>query len=348
MKVKDIAQKVKGQVIGNENLEITGITNIENPQAGHIAFINQAEQIKDIENTAISCLFAPAGTQSAKTTLIIVDNPKLVWAQALAVFIPPRQYPSGISAQAFVDPSAQIGDQVTIEPFVYVGKKVKIGNNTVLRAGCYIDDEAQIGNNTVIHPRVTVYDRSIIGNHVIIHAGTVIGADGFGYVSTDKGHLKVPQVGNVVIQDHVEIGANTAIDRATLGSTTIGMGAKIDNLVQIAHNVEFGAFAIASSQVGISGSSKIGKGAILAGQVGVADHCEIGDRAILGAQAGLATKKKIPANQIYFGSPARPYDVERKLLAVQPFLADSLKKLRDLGKKVEALEEQSRQTGKTS
>lgn len=340
MKVKEIAQKVNGKVVGNENLEITGITNIENPKPGHIAFINQTAQIAGLENTSLSCLFAPLGTQSANITLILVDNPKLIWAQALSVFIPPRQYAAGISAQAFVDPSAQISEKVTIEPFVYVGKKVKIGSHSVLRAGCYIDDETQIGEHTVIHPRVMIYDHSIIGSHVIIHAGTVIGADGFGYVSTEKGHFKVPQVGNVVIQDHVEIGANTAIDRATLGSTTIGMGAKIDNLVQIAHNVEFGAFAIASSQVGISGSSKVGKGAILAGQVGVADHCEIGDRAILGAQAGLATKKKIPANQIYFGSPARPYDVERKLLAVQPFLADSLKKLRDLERKVETLEAQ--------
>lgn len=336
--VKEIASLIGGTVSGDESLVLKGITNIDAPLEGYVTFVTDAEKIVDLENTGIACILAPPGSQSSKKTLILTAQPKIAWAKLLVLFHPPRAYSGRVSDKAFVSPSAILGQGVTIEPFAFIGERAKVGNGTAIRANAYIDADVTIGENTVIHPNVMIYDRTVIGSRVIIHAGTVIGSDGFGYVFTGKENLKVPQIGNVVIEDDVEIGSNASIDRATMGSTTIRKGVKLDNLVQIAHNVEVGEHSVASSQVGISGSSKIGRNAILAGQVGIADHCEVGDGAILGAQSGLPTKKKIPPKQIYFGSPARPYDVERKLLASQPFLAETVKQVRELARKIERLE----------
>jgi UDP-3-O-[3-hydroxymyristoyl] glucosamine N-acyltransferase len=336
--VKKIAELVKGEVSGNEALPISGITNIEAPLEHCITFVTDSTRIKELEETPISCILAPPGSASRVKTLILTPHPKAAWAGLLGFFHPPRKYGGRISDRASISPTAVISGGVTVEPFAFIGDRVKIGAGSAVRANAYIDSDVEIGENTVIHPNVTIYDRTQIGSRVIIHAGTVIGSDGFGYVFSGQEQIKVPQVGNVVIEDDVEIGANVSIDRATMGSTVIRRGVKLDNLVQVAHNVEIGAHSVASSQVGISGSSKIGSCVILAGQVGIADHCEVGDGAILGAQAGLPSKKKIPPRQIFFGSPARPYATEKRLLASQPFLADALKQLRDLARRIEALE----------
>ncbi|MBI4550223.1 MAG: UDP-3-O-(3-hydroxymyristoyl)glucosamine N-acyltransferase [Candidatus Omnitrophica bacterium] len=336
--VKKIAELVQGQVRGNENLPISGITNIEAPLENCITFVTETGRIQDLEATPISCILAPPGSVSEAKTLILTANPKAAWAGLLAFFHPARTYGGRISEKASIHPSAVISDGVTVEAFAVIGERVKVGRGSTVRSNAYLDSDVVIGENTVIHPNVMIYDRTQIGSRVIIHAGSVIGSDGFGYVFSGKEQIKVPQVGNVVIEDDVEIGSNVSIDRATMGSTVIRRGVKLDNLVQVAHNVEIGAHSVASSQVGISGSSKIGSYVILAGQVGIADHCEVGDGAILGAQAGLPSKKKIPPRQIFFGSPARPYDVEKRLLASQPFLSGALKQLRELAKKIEALE----------
>ncbi len=336
--VKEIAALIEGTVSGDESIQVKGITNIDAPLEGCVTFVTEVGRLRDLEETPVVCILAPPGSQSSKKTLILTPHPKIAWARLLVLFHPPRAFSGKISEKAFISSSAVLGQGVTVEPFAFIGERVKIGSGATIRANAYIDSDVTIGANTVIHPNVTIYDRTVIGSRVIIHAGTAIGSDGFGYVFTGKENLKVPQIGNVVIEDDVEIGSNVSIDRATMGSTIIRKGVKIDNLVQIAHNVEMGDHTVASSQVGISGSSKIGKNAILAGQVGIADHCEVGDGAILGAQAGLPTKKKIPPRQIYFGSPARPYDVERKLLASQPFLAETIKQVRELARKIEQLE----------
>jgi len=337
LSVQEIAALMQGKVQGDPNLTIAGITSIAVPLPGHMAYVNSADQISELEKTALVCLLAPPGSTSEKTTLIIVEQPKICWAKLLSVFHPARAYPAGISEQAHVSPKATIAEGCTIEPFAYIGDNVTVGKGSVIRAHAYIDNQVTIGENTVIHPQVMIYDHTIIGSNVIIHGGTVVGSDGFGYVFADGQQYKVPQIGNVVIEDNVEIGSNTSIDRATMGSTIIQKDAKIDNLVQIAHNVTIGRSTVASSQVGISGSTRVGNNVILAGQVGVADHCDIGDGAIIGAQAGLATKKKIPPKQIYFGSPARPYQESRKILASQAFLHDTVKKVRALEREVAAL-----------
>lgn len=339
MKVRDIAEQVQGQWVGNGDQDVQVITSLDRPDPLALSFVNQSEQLATIDDHAFSCLLAPLGSVSPTKTLILVPHPKAAWAKLLSVFFPPRAFKAEISANAYVSPLAEIAEGVTIEPFAWIGDHVKIGANTVIRAGAYIDEYCQIGSDTHIHPRVIIYPKCVIGNQVIIHAGSVIGSDGFGYVFTGREQLKVPQVGNVVIEDLVEIGANVTIDRATTGSTLIQKGAKIDNLVQIAHNVRFGENSVASSQSGISGSSIIGNNVILAGQVGIADHCEIGDGVIVGAQAGIPSKKKIPTGQIYFGSPARPYQESRKMLAAQGFLADTVKKVRSLEKQVTRIQE---------
>lgn len=342
--VSEIAKLIGGTVAGDGQIPVEGITNLEAPRPGFLTFVTEPDKIRPLEATEISCILAPPGTPpSGKKTLILVDNPKLAWAKLLRVFVPPRVYPGTLSNQALISKSAEIGRGVTIEPFAFIGEKSRIGDGSAIRSGVYVDQDVAIGKNTVIHPNVTIYEGTRIGNEVIIHAGTVIGSDGFGYVFTGKEHFKVPQVGCVIIEDQVEIGANVTIDRATVGATMIRRGTKIDNLVQIAHNVEMGELCVASSQVGISGSSKIGKGVILAGQVGIADHCEVGDGAILGAQAGLPSKKKVPPGQIFFGSPARPYEQARKALAAQGELAAALKKIRELQKRVSELEKEARE-----
>jgi len=347
MKVKEIANLLEGNILGDESLEISGVTSTEFPKEGYLSFVNETGQLQELENSITPCFIAPLESTSKNKTLIRVKNPKKAWAQILSVFCPPRKFKSGVSEKAFVNPSAELASDVTVEPFAFIGERVKIGKGSVIRANSYIDSNVTIGHNTLIHPNVIIYDRTVIGNHVIIHAGTVIGADGFGYVFTGREHYKVPQIGNVVIEDEVEIGSNVSIDRATIGSTVIQKGVKLDNLVQVAHNVQIGQNTVASSQVGISGSSKIGSCVILAGQVGIADHCEIGDGAIIGAQAGLPSRKKIPSQKIYFGSPARPYEVERKILAAQPFLPDAVKRVRELEKKIEELEKGANCAGKT-
>lgn len=337
----EIAQMVRGSLVGEGRLEITGITNIDAPLDGCVTYVNEASRVKHLEQTPISCILAPPGSTSSVKTLILVEHPKIAWARLLSYFHPRRAYSGSISDQSTISPSARLGEKVTIEPFVCIGERVTIGRGTTIRAHTYVDADVSIGDEVVIHPNVTIYDHTVVGHRVIIHAGSVIGSDGFGYVFTGTEHLKVPQVGNVVVEEDVEIGSNVSIDRATIGSTIIRKGAKIDNLVQIAHNVEIGEHSVASSQVGISGSSRIGRNVILAGQVGISDHCEVGDGAILGAQAGLPTKKKIPPRQIFFGSPARPYEAEKKLLAAQNFLAETIRQVRELARKIEALEKTS-------
>lgn len=346
MQIKEIAKIVEGVIQGNDLLDIQGVTSADFPKEGFISFINDPAKIKEAESSLIPCFLAPPETTSDKKTLIIVKNPKKAWAELLTIFCPPRKYKPGISEKAFVSAGVSVDPSATIEPFVFIGERVKIGKGTVVRANAYIDSDVTIAENTLIHPNVMIYDHCVIGSRVIIHAGSVIGADGFGYVFTGREHYKVPQIGNVIIEDEVEIGANVCVDRATMGSTLIQKGVKLDNLVQVAHNVQIGQHSVASSQVGISGSSKVGSYCILAGQVGISDHCEIGDGTIIGAQAGLPTKKKIPPQKIYFGSPARPYEETRKILGSQPFLADTIKKVRELEKRLAEIEKKEAITGK--
>ncbi|HOG23678.1 MAG TPA: UDP-3-O-(3-hydroxymyristoyl)glucosamine N-acyltransferase [Candidatus Omnitrophota bacterium] len=342
--VDEIARIVNGSVTGDSKILIEGITNIENPLINHITFVQDEKNFKSLESSEITCLIVPKQITQSSKVLIRVDHPKRAWAKLLREIFPARKFIPGISPQAVVAKSATIGSNVTIDAFVSIGENTVIGDGAVLRSGTFLDDNVKIGKNCVIHPNVTVYRDSDIGANVIIHAGTVIGADGFGYVATETEQEKLPQVGNVVIEEDVEIGACCTIDRAALGSTRIGKGCKIDNLVQIAHNVVIGPHTVISAQTGISGSCKIGAHVTMGGSVGLGDHVEIGDWAIIGAGAGFPSNKKVPGKQVYFGQPARPYQEMRKQFGAQLRAAETLDDVRALKKKVAELEKKLDQT----
>ena len=335
--IESLSKIIQGKIIGDATLSVSGITNYEQPKAGCITFVTDEKKLKSLEQTDIACLIVPESITSSTKPLIQVGNPKAAWAQLLNEFFPPRKFKPGISPQASVSSQAKIGANVTIEPFAVIQDGAEIGDNSIIRSGAYVDINVKVGKNTIIHPRVMIYQDCQIGNRVILHSGTVIGTDGFGYVSSAAGHQKVPQVGIVVIEDDVEVGANTTIDRATIGETRIGRGSKIDNQVQIGHNVQLAPCVIISAQTGISGSTKVGMFVVMGGKVGVGDHCEIGNQVMIGAGAGVPSNKKIPDKQIVFGEPARPYAEARRQIGAQLRSAETLDEVRKLRKELDAL-----------
>ncbi len=337
-KLVKLAQMINGKVIGNGETSIEGITNMETPQAGCITFLQQAKYLSRLESTAIAGLIVPPSVQKSSKPLIQVENPKLAWARLLSEFYPSPVYPKGISEQASVASSATIGRDVTIEPFARICEKAKIGDGAVIRSNAFIGESVTIGSESILHPNTVIYAGCRIGSAVIIHSGCVIGADGFGYVATPESQVKVPQVGNVIIEDEVELGACVTIDRATVGSTKVGKGCKIDNLVQIGHNVTIGSHTVISAQTGISGSCKIGSHVTMGGKVGLGDHVEIGDWVMVGAGAGFPSGKKVPPRQIVFGEPARPYQEARKQIAAQLRSAEMYEEIKKLKKQIAELE----------
>ncbi len=336
--IKELAEKVNGTVLGDTDTQIDGVTSFDKPQASHITFVTTPRDLKNLEQSAIGAVIVPKQISGSAKPIIQVENPKLAFAVLLSFFYPPRTFAPQISNLAHISKTAKIGKNVTIESFAVIGDYAVIGNGTVIRSHVFIDDHVAIGERTTIHPNVSIYSNVKIGDQVIIHSGVVIGADGFGFVFDGKQQFKLPQVGTVIIENNVEIGACTTIDRAAIGETIVGEGTKIDNQVQIAHNVQIGKHCAISAQCGISGSTKIGNYVTLGGSVGIADHVEIGDGAMLGANAGVPPGKKIPPKQIWFGAPARPYDEMRKQFGAQLRAAENQEELRKLKKKVAELE----------
>jgi len=335
---QEFAKIVGGTVIGDGSTLIEGITNFENPLKGHISFVQDEKGFRALEASEIACMIVPKQIGQSSKVLIQVEYPKRAWAQILRELFPARKFPGTISPLASIAKTAQIGKNVTVESFVTISESAVIENDAVLCSHVFVGANVKIGANSVIHPNVTLYEHCELGSNVVIHAGTVIGADGFGYVATPAAHEKLPQIGNVVIEDDVEIGACATIDRAAIGSTRIGKGCKIDNLVQIAHNVVIGPHTVISAQTGISGSCKIGSHVTMGGSVGVGDHVEIGDWTMVGAGAGFPSNKKVPGKQIVFGQPARPYAEARRQIGAQLRAAETLEDVRQLKKKVAELE----------
>ncbi len=337
-KLKELAQLLQSQVIGDAETSLSGITTFENPQAGCITFIQHKKDLADLEATAIAALIVPKDVQISLKPIIPVDHPKLAWAKLLRVFHPEHPASGKISEKAAIAPTAKLGQGVTVEAFARISDGAVIEDGAVIHSFAYVGEKVQIGKASVVHPGAVIYENCILGQRVTIHAGSVIGADGFGYVATPAKQEKIPQVGNVVIEDDVEIGACTTIDRATLGSTVIGRDSKVDNQVQIAHNVTIGAHAAISAQSGISGSCKLGEHVTLGGKAGLGDHVEIGDWVMVGAGSGFPSGKKIPSKQIVFGQPARPYHEARRQIGAQLRSAEMLDDIRELKKKIAALE----------
>lgn len=334
----ELASLIQGKVVGDGTTKIVGIASLEHPREGHLAYVTDSAKLKEAEQAACAALIVPESAVSSKKPLIQSKHPKLAWAILIGLFHPSQTYSGAVSKQAVISNTAQIAAGVTIEPFAFVGDQVTVGHGSVIRSYAYLDQACSVGEQSVIHPFTMLYPNTKVGNRVTIHAGTVIGSDGFGYVFDGTKQAKVPQVGNVIIEDDVEIGACVTIDRATIGSTIIRQGVKIDNLVQIAHNVEIGAHTCLSAQVGISGSSKVGRYVTMGGRVGLGDHVEIGDQVMLGAQAGIPTGKKIPPKQIWIGSPARPYHEMRKQVSAQLRSNETRELVYELKKRIESLE----------
>lgn len=328
----EVANRLQGRVIGDPDVALTGFAPADRARPGDLTFAESEAFFAKAEQSAASAIIVSGPFRSERKTLIQVPDARVAFAKALALFFPEKRPDPGvhptavIAASACVDPTAYIG------PHCVVGERTRIGPRCVLHAGDYVGEDCRLGEDVILFPNVTLYARTEVGNRVRIHAGAVIGADGFGYVQDNGIHRKVPQIGNVIISDDVEIGANTTIDRGALGPTVIGKGTKIDNLVMIAHNVEVGEHCLLVGQVGIAGSTKLGNYVVLAGQVGIAGHLQIGHGVTVAAQSGVM--HNIPDGEKWLGTPAGPdRETKRQMVALR-HLPDALKRLTALEKKL--------------
>jgi UDP-3-O-[3-hydroxymyristoyl] glucosamine N-acyltransferase len=336
----ELAHLVEGELLGDPELKITGVAGLEEARSNEISFVVGPKYVSKGHQTKAGALIVPPKLKAFEKPLIISENPYLGFAKILKLFAQEQRTTLlGVSAKAHLGANVSLGDEVSIHPQVYIGDNTVVGDRVTLHAGVYVGSDVHIGDDAAIYPNATLLARCIIGKRVIIHSGTVVGSDGFGFVQDGKSHFKIPQVGIVQIDDDVEIGANCTIDRGTMGRTWIQRGVKIDNLVQVAHNVVIGEDSIIIAQVGISGSTKIGKNVILAGQVGVTGHLEIGDGVRVGAQSGIA--KSIPAGQTVSGSPAIDHRDWLKNCHIVSRLPELRKKIMDLEKRLASLEEKT-------
>jgi len=304
--VREIAEMIGGSVIGDDSREIVGVASLESAQEGDISFVDAEKNFARALQSQASCLIVPESFTTEAKTIIQVKDPRLGFAKVVKEFFPRKQPAPGVHPTAIIGQGVIIGEGVAIGPYTVLENNVRIGNRTVIGAGVFIGERSSIGDDSLIHPNVTIYHDVSIGSRVIIHAGSAIGGDGFGYFVVDGRYHQFPQIGNVIIEDDVEIGTNVSIDRGTLGSTLIKRGTKIDNLVQIAHNVVIGEDTVIAAQTGIAGSSQVENHVIMGGQVGIGDHVHIGQGAMLGGQAGILNGKRIRAGEFVWGTPARP------------------------------------------
>jgi UDP-3-O-[3-hydroxymyristoyl] glucosamine N-acyltransferase len=318
-----------GLTISGKDTEITGVNTLENAGSSDLSFLANPKYEAQLATTKAAAVVLNAKYADQVESAILSENPYMDLAKAMHVFSKPQGCVEGIHELAFIHPEAEVDETATVYPFAFVGKGAKIGPNSKIFAGVYIGEDCEIGSGCCLYPNCSIMARIVIGSGVIIQPGSVIGGDGFGYAQVSGKHMKIPQIGTVKIGDHVEIGSNTTIDRAALDVTKIGSGTKIDNLVQIAHNVVTGDDCLIISQSGIAGSTKLGNNVILAAQAGLVDNIKIGDGAIIGAQSGVSND--VPAGFVGAGSP---------LLEKGRYLRSSIsiKKLPDMGRKLSALE----------
>ena len=328
----EIAERVDGKVLGDASVSLSGFAPAGDAKAGDLTFAENEVYFLRAEQSAAAAILVGENFTSSPKVLIQVRNARIAFARVLPLFFPDPKFQCGTHPSAVVAPSAQIDPSAHIGPFCVVGENVRIGSRTVLEGGNHVNANCQMGDDVHLFPRVCLYPGTQIGDRVRIHAGTVIGSDGFGYVQDRGIHRKVPQIGIVIIHDDVEIGANVTIDRGALGPTVIGKGTKIDNLVQIAHNVTTGENCLIIAQTGIAGSTQLGNYVTLAGQVGVAGHLKIGNRATVAAQSGVM--RDIGDGEKWFGSPAQPdRQMKRQFLALQQ-LPELLRRVTELEKLV--------------
>ena len=328
---REVAEYVGAGLEGDATLAVSGVGSIESAGPEDLIYVDSPRHLVRAARSAARCAVVRPDMEIAGKTLLRVANPKLAFAKAAAWLFPQARNGSGIHPTAIVASTAKLAPGVAVGPYGVVEDNVEIGADTELRAFCFVGQGARIGKNCRLYPRVTLYAGVRLGDRVVIHSGAVIGSDGFGYVFGEGRHWKFPQIGTVEIGDDVEIGSNTSIDRGALEKTQIGADTKIDNLVQVAHNVSIGEHTVIAAQTGISGSCVIGKHVLMGGQVGIADHCRIEDRAVIGAQAGVPTGKTIRAGQTVWGTPARPLAKFKQQYAWLSRLPEWGERLRKLG-----------------
>ena len=338
---KQIAEFIQGTIVGDENATVHTFAKIEEGIPGAISFLSNPKYTPYIYETQSSVVlvnndFIPE--KEIKATLIKVNNAYESLAKLLNLYEMSKPKKTGIDPLAYIAPTAKIGENVYIAPFACVGDNAEIGNNTSLHPHATVGSGAKVGNNCILYPHATIYHDCRVGNNCILHAGSVVGADGFGFAPSPEGYEKIPQIGITILEDNVEIGANTCIDRATMGATIIRKGVKLDNLIQIAHNVEIGSHTVMASQVGVAGSTKVGEWCMFGGQVGVAGHITVGNRVNMGAQSGV--NGSVKDGKALIGTPPIEFKNYFKSSAVFKKLPDMYLELASLKKELEELKKQ--------
>lgn len=338
MTLGEIAAFLGGAVVGAEDVLISDIRSIEEAGDGDITFVANKKYLKQLQGTRASAVIVSAQVTAEGKNLVVVDDPYSAFGKLLGLFYPSDHGRSGVAADAYIEDGVEVSPEATIFPRAFISRGARVGRGAVIYPGVFIGNNVSIGEDSVLYANVSVYHSCVIGSRVTLHSGVIVGADGFGFSSPGAGNHKVPQVGFVQIDDDVEIGANTTIDRATLGKTWIQRNVKIDNLVQIAHNVVIGENSVIVAQVGISGSTKVGRGVMIGGQTGIVGHISIGDHVMIAASSKI--HKSIKSGEIVGGAPQMPYkewlEVEAcrsKLPRMRATLQELVKKVDDLQKK---------------
>jgi UDP-3-O-[3-hydroxymyristoyl] glucosamine N-acyltransferase len=339
--LNELADSVGGKVVGDGTVIITKVAALDQAGSGEISFLSNPRYQRFLAQCRASAVIVAPGlarpnSNSFHINFLETADPYVAFAKILQIFSPPRQIATGVSPLSSVDSTAVLGANVTVLPFVFIGPRARVGDDTLIYPGAFLGEDSQVGRSCTLHPHVVVREGCRLGDRVILHAGVVIGSDGFGYAGSGAQRVKIPQVGIVVVEDDVEVGANSTVDRATLGQTLIAKGAKIDNLVQIAHNVVVGEHSVIAAQAGIAGSSQLGKNVTLAGQVGVVNHISIGDGATIGPQSGVGQSVSAGA-MLSSGMTAAPHHEWLKVMVLLPQLPKLWNAVRSLERRVARL-----------
>lgn len=338
-RVSELSTHVDGRVVGDGDIRIHGVASLDSAGEGEIAYVEDEKFFPAVRTSRASCIIAPEGSPLEASCRIEVKRPKLAFALIAEVLHPPRRAEPTIDQTAVVSKAADVAMTAFIGPHVSVGGNSRVGIGTQIHSGSSLGENVAVGSDCVIHPNVVIYDNVTIGDRVILHAGVVIGADGFGYVRGDMGYHKFPQIGTVIIEDDVELGANTTVDRAALGRTRIGRGTKLDNMVHVGHNCDIGERVVIAAQTGISGSVTIEDDCVIGGQVGFGDHIRVLSGAVIGSKAGVLPGKIVRPG-VWWGIPIQPLDQYKRLnahISRLPHIRDELKALRH---RMEELERQ--------
>ncbi len=336
VRLGDLAREIGGELEGPADREVHGAAPVHEAGPHEITFAAEKRYLELARQTRAAAVIVGRDAPPLGVPVIRVANPRLAWVEVLHMFARPPRYEPGVHETAIIGKGVKLGKDVSIQAYVYVGDGAVIGDRVVLCPGVYVGEESTIGDDSFLYPNVTVRERVTIGKRVILHSGCVIGSDGFGYVTVEKRHRKVPHIGTVIIGDDVELGAQVAVDRGTCGATVIGSGTKVDNLVQIAHNVEIGENCLIAGQVGIAGSSRIESQVTMAGQVGVTGHLTIGAGSVVAARAVVAGD--LPPGSFVSGFPARPHRENMRVIAATQRLPELLRTFQEMERRIKELE----------